>query len=59
MIRDGIDEAHLVINHPGGPCTQELGCDQVLDALLGSKKLTVYSPDGNGGWTPRKYGGSK
>jgi len=58
MDRDGIDDAQLVINHPQGPCKVKLGCDNVLNALLGPKKLTVYYPDGNGGWIPRKYGGS-
>jgi hypothetical protein len=58
MIRDEIDDAQLVINNPQGPCTVRLGCDNVLNTLLGSKKLTVYYPDGNGGWIPRKYGGS-
>ena len=58
MIRDGIGDAQLVINNPQGPCTVKLGCDNVLDKLLGSKKLTVYYPNGNGGWIPKKYGGN-
>jgi hypothetical protein len=57
MIRDGIDDADLVINFPTGPCDQRLGCDDVLDDLLGKKNLTVYWPDGNGGYTSKHYGG--
>ncbi|WP_345033016.1 polymorphic toxin-type HINT domain-containing protein [Kutzneria kofuensis] len=57
MIRDGIDDANIVINNPTGPCDVRLGCDDVLDDLLGRKKLTVHWPDGNGGWTSKQYGG--
>lgn len=57
MIRDGIDNADLVVNNPAGPCTVTLGCDDVLDTILGNKSLTVHWPDGNGGWTSKTYGG--
>nr|WTB30952.1 hypothetical protein OG781_16980 [Streptomyces sp. NBC_00830] len=56
MMKD-IDEAHVVINYPGGPCPAKLGCNQVLDSLLGSKRLTVHFPDAvTGAWTSLKYG---
>ncbi|WP_078516489.1 DddA-like double-stranded DNA deaminase toxin [Streptomyces sp. HGB0020] len=61
MIRDDIDEAELIINHPNGPCSDvKLGCDAVLPALLGDKKqLTVYWPNGKGGFNREIYGGGK
>ncbi|MEV7783165.1 DddA-like double-stranded DNA deaminase toxin [Kitasatospora sp. NPDC088351] len=52
-------EAQLVINMPGGPCREPLGCDQLLNFLLGPDKgLTVYFPraDGNGLDIPLRYG---
>ncbi|WP_406130467.1 hypothetical protein OHQ89_24970 [Streptomyces canus] len=58
MIRDSAKEGELFINNPEGPCQQRLGCDNVLDALLGDKKLKVNWPDGNGGWTSKSYGGA-
>ena len=58
MIRDGIDRANLVINNPVGPCTVTLGCDDVLDTILGDRSLTVHWPDGNGGWASQTYGGA-
>ncbi|MFB9832665.1 DddA-like double-stranded DNA deaminase toxin [Actinoallomurus acaciae] len=59
MIRDGIDDANLVINNPTGPCMVRLGCDNVLNTILGpDKTLTVHWPDGSGGWASKKYGGT-
>ncbi|MBS2545293.1 hypothetical protein KGQ19_00275 [Catenulispora sp. NL8] len=58
MIRDGIDNANLVINNPAGPCTVTLGCDDVLGTILGDRTLTVHWPDGNGGWDSQVYGGA-
>ncbi|WP_416518571.1 DddA-like double-stranded DNA deaminase toxin [Streptomyces achromogenes] len=48
MIRDEVSKAEVVINNPSGPCRQPLGCDQVLDSLLGERELTVHWPDGKG-----------
>ncbi|MEU9228953.1 DddA-like double-stranded DNA deaminase toxin [Streptomyces massasporeus] len=59
MIRDGVDEAELVIDNPAGPCTQPLGCHRVLDAILGKRQLTVHWPNGKGGWENWTYGGAK
>ena len=56
MIRDGIENANLVINNPVGPCTVILGCDDVPDTILGNKTLTVHWPDGDGGWMSHTYG---
>jgi len=58
MIRDGIDNADIVINNPAGPCTVTLGCNDVLSTILGDRTLTVHWPDGNGGWASQTYGGS-
>lgn len=57
MVRDGIDNADLVINNPVGPCTVRLGCNDVLNTILGGRTLTVYWPNGNGGWESHTYGG--
>ncbi|MGW0804745.1 LamG-like jellyroll fold domain-containing protein [Nonomuraea sp. NPDC002799] len=58
MERDGITDANLIINKPEGPCAVMLGCDQVLDSLLGDKrKLTVHWQDSSGSWNERTYGG--
>ncbi|MFF9001026.1 RHS repeat-associated core domain-containing protein [Streptomyces achromogenes] len=59
MIRDEVSKAEVVINNPSGPCRQPLGCDQVLDALLGERELTVHWPDGKGGYRNKTYGGAK
>ncbi|WP_327237793.1 polymorphic toxin-type HINT domain-containing protein [Streptomyces sp. NBC_01317] len=57
MARDGIANANLVINFPTGPCTVRLGCDQVLDTLLGGdRSLTVHWQDSGGAWNSRRYG---
>jgi hypothetical protein len=58
MARDGIDRANLVINNPVGPCTVTLGCNDVLDTILGDRTLTIHWPDGNGGWVSQTYGGA-
>ncbi|MFF9301509.1 DddA-like double-stranded DNA deaminase toxin, partial [Streptomyces sp. NPDC014764] len=59
MIRDGLDEATLIINNPAGPCKQPLGCHATLDAILGEKKkLTVHWPNGRGGYNEHTYGGA-
>ncbi|WP_329373372.1 polymorphic toxin-type HINT domain-containing protein [Streptomyces sp. NBC_00669] len=48
MDRDGIANANLYINHPGGPCTVKLGCDSMLPVLLGpNRSLTVHWPGGS------------
>ncbi|WP_280687130.1 MULTISPECIES: ricin-type beta-trefoil lectin domain protein [unclassified Kitasatospora] len=58
MARDGIARADLVINFPTGPCTVRLGCDDVMDALLGSTRtLTVHWRDADGAWHDLTYGG--
>lgn len=59
MIRDSAKEGNLFINNPAGPCRQRLGCDDVLDAILGDKTLTVKWPNGNGGWIRKTYGGGQ
>ncbi|MFB7274420.1 DddA-like double-stranded DNA deaminase toxin [Streptomyces sp. NPDC056244] len=59
MERDGIHNAEIVINNPAGPCAQPLGCDRVLSSLLGPRRLTVYWPNGKGGYKQRTYGGVK
>ncbi|MGA5408746.1 polymorphic toxin-type HINT domain-containing protein [Streptomyces lavendulocolor] len=51
MWEKGIDEAKIVINYPTGTCRDPLGCDHLLNAVLGNKTLTVYWPDENGGYT--------
>ncbi len=58
MIRDKVTKADLFINNPGGPCSQPLGCHQVLPAILGERQLTVHWPDGMGGWKSNTYGGA-
>ncbi|WP_344496141.1 polymorphic toxin-type HINT domain-containing protein [Nonomuraea monospora] len=57
MDRDGITKAELDINNPNGPCAVELGCDRILDDLLGDNELTVRWP----GSPPegKTYGGSR
>ncbi|MFF2382632.1 RHS repeat-associated core domain-containing protein [Streptomyces sp. NPDC058108] len=59
MIRDGISKAEIVINNPAGPCTQPLGCNQTLDAILGDRELKVHWPNGRGGFRDETYGGKK
>jgi hypothetical protein len=54
---DQIDDADLVINHPEGPCDVRLGCDNVLDTLLGEKSLRVHWKDTDGAWQMNPYGG--
>lgn len=56
MLEKGIDTSSIVINNPKGPCMQTSGCDDVLGPLLGNKSLTVYWPDGEGGFEKRTYG---
>ncbi|MEU5977150.1 RHS repeat-associated core domain-containing protein [Streptomyces sp. NPDC047315] len=57
MARDGIADADLVINFPTGPCTVRLGCDQVMDTLLGGERsLTVHWQGTDGAWQSRRYG---
>lgn len=58
MLENGIDRAEIVINNPAGPCVDigGLGCDQVLNVLLGNKSLTVHWPDGKGGFESHTYG---
>jgi hypothetical protein len=58
MDRDSISDANLVINFPTGPCGDpRLGCDNVLDTLLGSERsLTVHWQDASGAWQNRRYG---
>jgi SCP1.201-like deaminase len=48
----------LVINNPNGPCDVLYGCNQSLDAILGSSSLEVYWPRSGGGWWMKTYGGS-
>ena len=59
MLRDQIGTANLVINNPKGPCPGVLGCDNVLNSILGKEHaLTVYWPGGPGGtYLKRQYGG--
>jgi hypothetical protein len=53
MITDGISSADLVINNPTGPCgATPSSCSATLNRILGNRSLTVWHPDGNGGWTP-------
>ncbi|MFD5563542.1 polymorphic toxin-type HINT domain-containing protein [Kitasatospora griseola] len=56
---DSITSAQIVINHPGGPCgAPVLGCQaQLMNALLGDKKLTVHWVDSNGEWDQVTWGG--
>jgi hypothetical protein len=35
-----------------------LGCNDVLDTILGDRTLTIHWPDGNGGWVSQTYGGA-
>ncbi|MFJ1847809.1 MULTISPECIES: DddA-like double-stranded DNA deaminase toxin [unclassified Streptomyces] len=56
MIRDNIKKAEVVINNPSGPCRQPMGCDQVLNAMLGGRQLTVHWPNGQGGYRSWTYG---
>lgn len=58
MLENGIDRAEIVINNPAGPCVDMggLGCDQVLNTLLGNRSLTVHWPDGKGGFESHTYG---
>jgi hypothetical protein len=57
MVQRGIRSAKLMINNPTGPCLVELGCEQSLGTILGEDgTLTVYWPDGMGGWNSGAYG---
>ncbi|MEU1277644.1 RHS repeat-associated core domain-containing protein [Streptomyces sp. NPDC005805] len=56
MIRDGIRKGEIVINNPKGPCRAPMGCDQVLNTMLGKRQLTVHWPDGKGGFRSHTYG---
>jgi hypothetical protein len=59
MWRDGIDDADMVINHPGGPCMQPLGCNDSLGTILGpTKTLTLHWHDPEEGWQMATYGAS-
>ncbi|MGW2657392.1 RHS repeat-associated core domain-containing protein [Streptomyces sp. NPDC001478] len=59
MIRDGVKKADVWINNPTGPCRQGLGCDDVLNSLLGKRELTVHWPNGRGGFNKHTYGNGK
>ncbi|MFE3500632.1 polymorphic toxin-type HINT domain-containing protein [Kitasatospora sp. NPDC059160] len=62
MYEENITMAELAINHKGGPCDDALlGCDAVLDYLLGDKDLLVHWPDPKcpDGWRSRAYGKNK
>ncbi|MGW3163307.1 RHS repeat domain-containing protein [Streptomyces sp. NPDC001142] len=56
MLRDDIKKADFFINNPAGPCRQPMGCDQVLNTVLGKRQLTVHWPDGQGGYSSWTYG---
>ncbi|MFD5190652.1 DddA-like double-stranded DNA deaminase toxin [Streptomyces sp. NPDC058357] len=56
MIRDNIKKAEIIINNPAGPCRQPMGCDQVLNTMLGNRELTVSWPNGQGGYKSWTYG---
>ncbi|MFJ8078829.1 RHS repeat-associated core domain-containing protein [Streptomyces sp. NPDC096176] len=56
MIRDGIKKAEVVINNSAGPCRQPMGCDAVLNTMLGKRQLTVHWPNGKGGFASHTYG---
>lgn len=58
MYQAGVDHAEVVINHSGGPCPDpRLGCQAVLDQLLGNKTLTVHWRDAMGEMQKWTYGG--
>ncbi|MFJ9639219.1 DddA-like double-stranded DNA deaminase toxin [Streptomyces sp. NPDC101178] len=56
MIRDKVNKAEVVINNPSGPCRQPMGCDAVLNTMLGERQLRVHWPNGRGGFTSHLYG---
>ncbi|MFB7618903.1 polymorphic toxin-type HINT domain-containing protein [Kitasatospora sp. NPDC056181] len=53
-----IVEAEVVINNPNGPCITDpyLGCDAVLNLLVGDKSFKVHWPDGKGGFKDQAFG---
>jgi hypothetical protein len=55
MFRDKINKADVVINNSRGPCRQTMGCDQLLNRLLGTKELTAHWPDAAGAWRSHPY----
>ncbi|MFF2146240.1 polymorphic toxin-type HINT domain-containing protein [Kitasatospora sp. NPDC058190] len=58
MHTKGIDRAELVINYPGGPCPNKLGCQDVMNLLVGpNKRLEVHWPDKDGNWQMTPFGG--
>ncbi|MGW2540195.1 DddA-like double-stranded DNA deaminase toxin [Kitasatospora sp. NPDC001574] len=60
MHREQMAKAEIVINHSGGPCKDaRLGCDAVLDYLLGEKSLLIHWPDPVEGWVEKAYGAKK
>ncbi|MEV3993625.1 DddA-like double-stranded DNA deaminase toxin [Streptomyces sp. NPDC049837] len=59
MWEQGIDSAEIVINYPTGPCMLPLGCNDVLNAVLGNKTLKVHWPDGKGGYQSHTYGNGR
>ncbi|MET7334514.1 DddA-like double-stranded DNA deaminase toxin [Nonomuraea sp. NPDC005650] len=58
--RKSLKEAHLVVNHPEGPCPPRMGCNHVLPWLLApDQRLTVYWLDSGGTWQYKLYSGEK
>ncbi|MFJ9777655.1 DddA-like double-stranded DNA deaminase toxin [Kitasatospora sp. NPDC101157] len=62
MYEENITMAELAINNTTGPCSDALlGCDAILDYLLGDRDLVVHWPDPAcpDGWRSKAYGGNK
>ncbi|NEB94075.1 polymorphic toxin-type HINT domain-containing protein [Streptomyces bauhiniae] len=55
---DPLDEVDVVINHTGGPCPEDLGCNKVLDDVLhgSGKTMRVHWRDAAGEMKCRMYG---
>jgi hypothetical protein len=56
MLRDDIKKAEVVINNANGTYRQPMGCDAVLNTMLGTWQLTVHWPNGKGGFNFHTYG---
>ncbi|MGI5139504.1 DddA-like double-stranded DNA deaminase toxin [Streptomyces sp. CA-106110] len=55
---DPLNEVDVVINHTGGPCPEDLGCNKVLDDVLygSGKQMRVHWRDTAGEMQCRLYG---
>jgi hypothetical protein len=58
MRNGGPDSMELVINNAGGACEGVFSCSNVIPQILrAGQKMTVWSPDGQGGITSTSFEG--